>query len=141
MRFGECWSSRTSAGTIPARNCRLLIGAVRASSVLLDCTEEARVSSPQGQPEPLVAADSEAESATPEPEEPAEGPEDDPDESAELPATLDEEVPPALVGGLATEQMDDPFGDSERATARVEPEPPRPSILRCRPRWRTPTRS
>ena len=109
----------------------LLIGAVRASSVLLDCTEEARVSSPQGQPEPLVAADSEAESATPEPEEPAEGPEAS--ESADrpprrirrkLPATLDEEVPPALVGGLATEQMDDPFGDSERATARVEPEPP-----------------
>jgi len=98
----------------------LLIGAVLASSVLLDCTEEARVSSPQGQPEPLVAADSEAESATPEPE----GPEDDLGESAELPATLDEEVPPALVGGLATEQMDDPFSDSERATARVEPEPP-----------------
>ncbi|HSU37095.1 MAG TPA: FHA domain-containing protein [Propionibacteriaceae bacterium] len=86
----------------------LIIGAVRASSVLLDSTEEARVSSPQGQLEPLLDADRGSEAATPDPVEPAEGP-------------AEPEVP---VEGLATEQMEDPFGDAERSTARVEPEPP-----------------
>lgn len=126
----------------------LLVGAVRASSVLLDCSEDARVSSPQGQPEPLLAADPEPGSDAPdpvEPVEPADGPKDSAAaDSAEQPTPPDEDVPPAFwddapgggpgavapmsagpVGGLATEQMDDPFGDSERSTARVEPGTPR----------------
>ena len=121
----------------------LIIGAVRASSVLLDCTEEARVSSPQGQLEPLLDADSESESAASDPVEPAEGPaQREAEDSADRLTPVDEDVPPAFwddspaggaaagapvpggpVGGLATEQMEDPFGDAERSTARVEPEP------------------
>ena len=120
----------------------LIIGAVRASSVLLDCTEAARVSSPQGQQAPLLDADSESESAASDPVEPAEGPvEPEVGDSADRPTPVDEGVPPAFwddspaggaaagdsvpgepVGGLATEQMEDPFGDAERSTARVEPE-------------------
>ena len=128
----------------------LIIGAVRASSVLLDSTEEARVSSPQGQLEPQLDAERQSESAASEPVEPAEGspePEAEVEDSAEPPTPVDEDVPPAFwddspaggaaagaaagapvpgppVGGLATEQMEDPFGDAERSTARVDPERP-----------------
>jgi hypothetical protein len=127
----------------------LIIGAVRASSVLLDCSEEARVSSPQGQLEPMLDQDGETADAAPDSAEPAEAPvEPEAEDAVDRPTPVEEDVPPASwddspageavaagavaagspapggpVGGLATEQMEDPFGDSERSIARVDPEP------------------
>ncbi len=152
-----------SGGEDTGEELPLVVGAVRASSVLLDSTAEAQVSSPQGRSELSASAADELEPdqvgpAEPEeraePEQPAEPvepaePRTDAgtaeEAAAEQPAAADEGVPPAFwddesagsggppqgppaeaasVGGLATEQMTDPFGDSEVGTAGTESPPP-----------------
>jgi hypothetical protein len=109
----------------------LVVGAVRASSVVLDASEQAQVSSPQEQPAPADAAPGDRSQLTTEPlpESGAEPSGDTPleqagvgaaaakpDQTAELSA---EEI--AAIASAETELMPSPFGSEEEEKSDAEP--------------------
>jgi FHA domain len=90
----------------------LVVGAVRASSVVLDASEQAQVRSPQGQPAEPVAADAAAADAPI-------------GQTAELPADeIADEI--AALQNAATELMPSPFDEPE---AGAEPDATAPQKL------------
>lgn len=106
----------------PSLSLPLVVGVVRASSVLLDVSEQAVVFSPQGEDHPEEGSDEAHEPAEPEVEPAGE-------EAAEEEAA-EEEPAEVELEGPTTELMSEPFpdGESTGADAAVEPaaedEPP-----------------
>lgn len=92
----------------------LVVGAVRASSVRLDASEAARVSSPQGS----VAAPAYT------PEEPPEDPDDggrvESDPTVPAAEVAPAPVGPELLAGPSTEPLEDPFADEDGWAPQVE---------------------